>query len=80
VLRWLCLGEGGTDRPILRFARAEESDAVEGRCALSGAGAYAAYTGQSVTCTPERGANGQLSEGYCAVRAARGRASGIFQQ
>ena len=50
-------------------AGAGMAGAVEGSCRLTGAGTYAGYTGQGVTCTPEHDVNGKLSEGYCSMAA-----------
>jgi hypothetical protein len=41
----------------------------DGHCTLSGVGTVAAYSGQSVTCAPEREQNGQMSEAYCRMAA-----------
>lgn len=45
----------------------DASAETEGRCTLNTGGSRlgAAYTGQNVTCRPERAADGSMSEAYC---------------
>eukprot|EP01052_Picozoa_sp_SAG31_P001359 SAG31_NODE_46_length_30980_cov_226.095107_19_plen_430_part_00 len=47
----------------------EISAAEDGHCTLAEVGSLAVYSGQSVTCSPETEANGQMSESYCRMAA-----------
>eukprot|EP01052_Picozoa_sp_SAG31_P009685 SAG31_NODE_514_length_14714_cov_78.431269_5_plen_428_part_00 len=47
----------------------EISAAEDGHCMLAEVGSLAVYSGQSVTCSPETEANGQMSESYCRMAA-----------
>ena len=53
----------------LRVQGFEASGEADGHCGISGAETHANYTGQAVSCAPERDLNGQLSEGYCTMAA-----------
>ena len=43
----------------------EISAAQDGHCTLAAVGSLAVFNGQSVTCSPETQANGQMSEAFC---------------
>ena len=47
----------------------EISASEDGHCTLAAVGSLAVYSGQSVTCSPETEANGQMSESYCRMAA-----------